>query len=160
MISPPIPPSLSRLGSRPFSFYPAIGNVRHNQWVYRRATWSEILVVNSRSAEELWVPRQFVGEVSAVNDPVVILGLTRELEYRDGMVTPVERRVIEMPAAVGGNRGPVPAPPADRKRPRPAPAIGIRLESPRRKRRLKWVGGALAFLILICVLLTIALRRW
>jgi hypothetical protein len=100
-----------------------------------------------------------VGEVSAVNDPVVILGLTRELEYRDGMVTPVERRVIEMPAAVGENRGPAP-PPADRTRPRPAPVIGIRLESPRRKRRLKWVGGALAFLILIYVLLTNALRRW
>ena len=84
MISPPIPPSLTGLGARPFSFYPAIGNIRHNQWIYRRASWSEILVVNCRTGEEIWVPRQFVGEISAVNDPVVILGLTRELEYRDG----------------------------------------------------------------------------
>jgi hypothetical protein len=160
MISPPIPPSLSRLGSRPFSFYPAIGNVRHNQWVYRRATWSEILVVNSRGGEELWVPRQFVGEVSAVDDPVVILGLTRELEYRHGVVTPVERRLIQMPAAVGASRGPSPVSPADHQRPRPAPVVGIRLESPRRKRRLQWIGGTLAFLILVYVLLTNALRRW
>ena len=142
MISPPIPPSLTGLGARPFSFYPAIGNIRHNQWIYRRASWSEILVVNCRTGEEIWVPRQFVGEISAVNDPVVILGLTRELEYRDGAVTPVERRV----------------PPADRKRSRPAPVIGIRLESPRR-RWLKWLGGALAFAILIYVLLANALRR-
>ena len=160
MFSPPIPPSLSRLGSRPFSFYPAIGNIRHNQWVYRRATWSEILVANSRTGEEIWVPRQFVGEVSAVNDPVVILGLTRELEYRNGVVTPVERRVIQMPAAVGGNRGPSPIPQADRNHERPAPVIGIRLESPRRKRRLKWLGLLLASTILVYVLLANALRRW
>lgn len=159
MISPPIPPSLSRLGSRPFSFYPAIGNIRHNQWVYRRATWSEILVVNTRSGEEIWVPRQFVGEVSAVDDPVVILGLTRELEWRDGLVTPVERRVIEMPVAVGAERGPAAVPQADQKRLRPAPVVGIRLESPRRKRWLKWLGGALALTILIYVVLANALRR-
>jgi len=158
MISPPIPPSLTGLGARPFAFYPAIGNIRHNQWIYRRASWSEILVVNCRTGEEIWVPRQFVGEISAVNDPVVILGLTRELEYRDGAVTPVERRVIEMPVAVGGNRGLAAVPPADRKRSRPAPVIGIRLESPRR-RWLKWLGGALAFAILIYVLLANALRR-
>jgi len=116
-------------------------------------------VANSRTGEEIWVPRQFVGEISAVDDPVVILGLTRELEYRDGKVTPVERRVIEMPLAVGGNRGPAAVPQVDRKRPQPAPVIGIRLESPRRKRWLKWLGGALAFTILICVLLANALRR-
>jgi hypothetical protein len=116
-------------------------------------------VVNSRTGEEIWVPRQFVGEISAVNDPVVILGLTRELEYRDGAVAPVERRVIEMPVAVGGNRGLAAVPQADRKPPRQAPVIGIRLESPHRRRWLKWLGGALASAILIYVLLANALRR-
>jgi hypothetical protein len=60
---------------------------------------------------------------------------------------------------MGEKRGPAAVPQADHKRPRPAPVIGIRLESPRRKRWLKWLGGALAFTILILVLLANALRR-
>jgi hypothetical protein len=50
-------------------------------------------------------------------------------------------------------------PQADQKRLRPAPVVGIRLESPRRKRWLKWLGGALALTILIYVVLANALRR-
>ncbi|MBM3728188.1 MAG: hypothetical protein FJW40_22525 [Acidobacteria bacterium] len=96
----PLPPSLEQLGSRHFAFFPAIFGVEHNEWTFRQASWSEILVVNVKSGTELWVPRRFVGEVSRVDEPMVIIGLTRELELRGGMLVPHERRVIEMPRAV------------------------------------------------------------
>ena len=31
---------------------------------------------------EVWIPRRFVGEVSRIDDPVLIVGLNRELEYQ------------------------------------------------------------------------------
>src|SRR5450755_427366 len=101
MASPPIPPSLEHLATRPFSFYPPILNVEHNEWLFRKATWSEILVVNCKSGAEIWISRRFVGEVSRIDDPVLIVGLNRELEYKGGAVWPCQRRVIEMPLAVG-----------------------------------------------------------
>ena len=84
MSSPPIPPLLDHLATRPFSFYPPIVSIERNEWLYRKSTWSEILVVNCKSAQEVWIPRRFVGEVSRVDDPVLIVGLTKELEYKAG----------------------------------------------------------------------------
>src|SRR6202165_710903 len=103
MASPPIPPQLDHLITRPFSFYPPIVGIEHNEWLYKKASWSEILVVNCKSGEEIWISRRYVGEVSRVDDPVLIVGLNRELEYKSGMVVPFQRRVIEMPVAVGGS---------------------------------------------------------
>ncbi|MFN7938989.1 MAG: hypothetical protein U0R19_37015 [Bryobacteraceae bacterium] len=88
------------MGDRPFSFYPPVVGVEHNEWTYKQATWSEILVNNTKSNMEVWVPRRFLGEVSKVDEPVMIVGLKRELEYRAGSLWPFERRVIEMPKAV------------------------------------------------------------
>ena len=133
MSLPQISP-LEHLGNRPFSFYPPILNVEHNEWFFRRGTWSEILVVNSRTAEEIWIPRRFLGEISQIEDPVVIVGLVKELEYKAGAVWPHERRVITMPLAVGDR--PRPALPADS----PAPVIGIRTESVTDSRIGKLVG--------------------
>src|SRR5262249_21414220 len=99
---PPIASPLRELGSSPFSFYPPIVNVEHNEWIFRRATWSEIHVVNTKTSEELAIPRHFVGEVSLVGEPVIIVGLTKEIEYREGAVYPYVRRVIEMPRAGKG----------------------------------------------------------
>jgi len=123
MSLPPIS-ALNHLGNRGFSFYPPILNIEHNEWFFRRGTWSEILVVNSRSATEIWIPRRFLGEVSLIEDPVVIVGLIKELEYRAGAVWPHQRRVIEMPIAVGER----PRPPQPRNETL-APVIGIRTES-------------------------------
>src|ERR1035441_5763954 len=78
MASPPIPPSLDHLTTRPFSFYPPIVNIEHNEWLFRKATWSEILVVNCKSGAEVWISRRLVGEVSRVDDPVLIVGLKQE----------------------------------------------------------------------------------
>lgn len=143
MASPPIPPSLDHLVARPFSFYPPIINVEHNEWLFRKASWSEILVVNCKSASEIWIPRRYIGEVSRIDDPVLIVGLNRELEYKGGMVVPFQRRVIEMPLAVGAPH-PVPGP-ADRSA--PAPIVGIRTESPTDKRIVKLIGAAVALAI-------------
>ncbi len=147
MASPPIPPSLEHLATRPFSFYPPILNIEHNEWLFRKASWSEILVVNCKTGNEIWISRRFIGEVSRVDDPVLIVGLNKELEYKAGAVWPYQRRVIEMPLAVGG--GPGPATPAP-ERTTPAPIVGIRLES-NDKRIFKLIGAALAIAILLYV---------
>ena len=144
MASPPIPP----LPGHPFSFYPAIRHIEHNEWLFRKATWSELVVVNVKSGMELSIPRRFVGEVSTSDHPVVIVGLVRELEYKDGAVWPYQRRVIEMPVAVGESL----ARSAPRARSNaPAPVVGIRLESRRDKRVFKWIGGGLAVALLLHV---------
>ena len=134
MSLPPIS-ALNHLGNRGFSFYPPILNVEHNEWFFRRGTWSEILVVNSRSALEIWIPRRFLGEVSLIEDPVVIVGLVKELEYKAGAVWPHQRRVIQMPIAVGEHpRAPQP------RNETLAPVIGIRTESVTDSRVGKLVG--------------------
>src|SRR5215470_3609092 len=97
MSIPPIPPPLESLGRRPFSFYPPVLNVDHNEWIFQKATWSEILVVNAKTGQEVWVPRRFLGEVSRVDEPVMIVGLKRELEYKAGSLWPHERKIIELP---------------------------------------------------------------
>jgi hypothetical protein len=147
MASPPIVPSLLHLAARPFSFYPAIAGVAHNEWRLQKATWQDWLVVNSRTSEELSIPRRYVGEVSSTDHPVLIVGLVRELQCKDGIALPCERRLIEMPLAVGAENSP---------RPRarsggPAPVIGIRLEPRRRNRVFQLVGGALAVAIFLYV---------
>lgn len=159
MSLPPISP-LEHLGNRRFSFYPPILNIEHNEWFFRRATWSEILVVNSRSASEIWIPRRFLGEVSQVEDPVVIVGLVKELEYKAGAVWPHQRRVIEMPVAVGETVRP-PQPSGDV--PAPAPVIGIRIESATDSRMGKLIGftlliGVVASFVAVNVLRESALR--
>jgi hypothetical protein len=148
MAVPPIPPPLAQLGNQPFSFYPAILNAGQNEWIYRSATWSEVLVRNTKTNEEVSVPRRYLGEISRVDAPVMIVGLLAELEYRSGAVWPAERRVIEMPRAVN-----------DAPRPRIAPApvggavvVGIRLESDSNSRVGKLVLGGVALGVAGCVL--------
>jgi hypothetical protein len=146
MASPPIPPQLDHLITRPFSFYPAIVGIEHNEWLFRKANWSEILVVNCKSGSEIWISRRFIGEVSRVDDPVLIVGLNRELEYKGGMVVPYQRRVIQMPIAVGGTAS---APAAER--PEPAPIVGIRVASSTDRRIVRMIGFAIAAAVLICI---------
>ena len=93
------PTDLEKFAGRPFSFYPPIVNIEHNEWTYQEASWAEVRVRNTKTGQELWVPRRFLGEVSQVDEPVMIVGLVQELEYAAGMVAPHQRRVIEIPAA-------------------------------------------------------------
>jgi hypothetical protein len=151
---PPIPPPLDSLGNRPFSFYPAILNIEHNEWLYRKATWSEVLVTNVKTGEDLWIPRRFLGELSRIDDPVVIVGLNKELEYRGGAVWPYQRRVIQMPLAVNDKPHSAPIP----SRSEPAPVIGIRVESTE-SRLGRLVGIALACGTVACILVVVMSRQ-
>jgi hypothetical protein len=148
MAVPPIPPPLAQLGRRPFSFYPAILNAGHNEWVYRNATWSDVLVRNTKTNEEVSVPRRYVGEISRVDAPVMIVGLLAELEYREGVVWPAERRVIEMPRAVND----APRPRRTQSQAVRAPVVGIRLESERTSRVGRVIVGGVALSVAGCVL--------
>jgi hypothetical protein len=123
-----LPGLLGLTAGRSFSLYPPILGIVHNEWRFRRASWSEFVIVNTHSGEEACIPRSFVGDVSA-NAPMVIVGLKREMEWRDGIAVPYRRPVVELPIAVNGF-----APAASREareaRPsRPAPVVSIRLES-------------------------------
>lgn len=139
MSLPPLTPPFDILAVRPFSFYPAILNIEHNEWLVRKATWSEILVYNTKMDLEIWIPRRFVGEISSVDDPVLIVGLVKEVEYKGGAVWPYQRRVIQMPVAVNA---PVAVPqPAERSE--PAPVIGIRVASATDSRILKLIGAVM-----------------
>ena len=91
------PEELEKFAGRPFSFYPPIVNIEHNEWIYLKETWAEVLVKNTKSGEQLWVPRRYLGEISRVDEPVMIVGLVQELDYRGGSVWPYKRRVVEMP---------------------------------------------------------------
>lgn len=112
---PTLPPPFDSAGDRPFSFYPPIVGIEHNEWRAREATWSEILVSNTKSDHTLWVPRRYIGEISRVEEPVMIVGLKKELEHKAGGVWPHEKRVLAMPpistAPVATSDEPAPAPP-------------------------------------------------
>ena len=56
-----------------------------------------MLVENTKSHDEIWIPRRFFGALSKVDDPVIIVGLNKELEYRSGTIWPYERKVLDMP---------------------------------------------------------------
>lgn len=124
MPAPSSPEWIEHLASRPFAFYPALVGVEHNEWRLVRATWSEIQVANTRQPLEVWIPRRYFGEISRVEEPVMIVGLARELEYKAGAVWPYQRRVIELPRAVAELKRyppePEPLPPPSGVRPAPS----------------------------------------
>jgi hypothetical protein len=136
----PLPSPLQDLGGRRFAFYPPIRNLERTEWLYRRATWSEFVVANARTGEEVCIPRMFLGEVSHADESVMIVGLSRPLEWRTGAIVPIERRVIEMPLAppLAVNDARPAARPAHL-----APVINIRLEPPTEVRFGKKMGVAI-----------------
>ena len=152
---PPVPLLFDQICRRSFSFFPAIVGIKHNEWVLRRATWTEVDVINTKSGQELSIPRRFVGEVSEIEEPFLIAGLVKELEYREGAVWPHRRRVIEMPRAVNGTASF--AMPRSFAQKGPAPVIGISLElaSPRRV----WKRAA-ACVALVLMLVAAGILAW
>jgi hypothetical protein len=127
--------------------------VEHNEWILRRANWTDFQVINTKTRDELCVPRRFVGEGALVEEPVMIVGLVKELEYREGAVLPHIRRVIEMPRAVNAS-GPtqVMGPP------RTAPVIGIRIEAEPRSKVWRVLLAAAAAAVLICVAVVVLVQ--
>jgi hypothetical protein len=147
-----LPSPLQDLGGRRFSFYPPIRNIEHKQWIYRRATWSECVVANMRTGEEICIPRMFIGEISEVDEQVVI-GLSRELEWAEGAIISRVRRVIELPVAVNHVRTSGSAPSSELRAHRLAPVINIRLEPKSEIKAGKWFGAALVLGVTVCTIM-------
>jgi hypothetical protein len=99
MPAPPLPSAFEQLESREFSFFPAIVGIEHNLWEFREANWSEVLVANCKTGSEIWVPRRYIGEAST-EEPIAIVGLTREFEFKGGMLCPHQKRLVKMPPAI------------------------------------------------------------
>ena len=138
-----------------FSFYPAIVGVRHNEWILRRATWTEILVANAKTSEEICIPRRFLGEVSSIESPYRIVGLVKELEYREGVVLPHRRVVLEMPRAVGDFSRSSLRPTLY---PRPAGVVAIRAEPDSESRFRRVLRGSVAAGFLACLAVIFVVR--
>jgi len=150
---PPIPAPLDQLRHRRFSFYPAIVNVKHNEWVVCRADWNDVQVMNTKTSDELWIPLRYFREISLIEEPVVIVGLVKELEYKAGAVMPHVRRVIEMPLAANDSFRPRFLRPETES---PAAVVAIREESGTSRRFRAAVAGC----VLACVTAAIVLRDW
>jgi hypothetical protein len=141
----PFPAPLQPIAGRRYSFYPPVHNVERNEWMYRRATWSECVVVNTATGEEFSVPRNFLGEITTGNG-ITVVSLHRELESRGSTLCPVRCPVIELPVAV--NDVPRTASVPDRL----APVINIRLEQRPEIRVSKRVGVALVLGAVACTI--------
>ena len=148
MSVPLIAAGLAELRHGRFSFYPAIVGVHHNEWILRRATWTDIPVANAKTSEEICIPRRFVGEVSSIEAPFRIVGLVKELEYREGLVLPHRRSVIEMPRAVNDFSRPGLRPALYG---RPAGVVAIRAEPSSESRFWRVLRGSVAAGILACL---------
>ncbi|MGI9072537.1 MAG: hypothetical protein ACR2JB_14760 [Bryobacteraceae bacterium] len=157
MLAPLLPSPLDQMGRQHFSFCPAIKNADPNEWMLALSSWSEIKVVNPRTGREIWIPRQYIDGVSYASHPMLVIRLTKELEYRAGALWPRVQRVIEMPntadsgSMINAVKNRVPG---------PAPVLGIRLEnrtdSPSGK-ALSYVGiGAILVSILAALFSTLA----
>ena len=144
---------LSELRNRTFAFFPAIVGADRNEWRLRTATLSEATVENVQTSQQLTIARHWLGEISSVEAPVLIVGLVKELELREGAVIPHRRKVLEMPRAV--NAGPFHATASEHK----APVVAIRTElakatSPARR----WLRGGLAAGVITCIAAGVLLR--
>jgi len=145
MFISPFPAPLQPIAGRRFSFYPPVHNVECNEWMYRRATWSECVVINTATGEEFSIPRNFLGEITTGNG-LTVVSLHRELESRGSTLCPVRCPVIELPVAVNDVPRPTSAPE------RLAPVINIRLEQRPEIKVSKRVGVALVLGAVACTI--------
>lgn len=160
MSAPLVPSPLDYVGHRRFALYPAIANVAPNEWVLGTSSWSEVQVVNSQTGAQIWIARQYIGGVSDKYDAILVVELTKELEFKSGALEPRIKRVIEMPAKASENRPKL----FDEEPRRPdglAPVVAIRTDSredsPMNKRIVKLGVGALA-VYLIAQLISVLTR--
>lgn len=147
-MSEPIIPPVDELKGKSFSFYPPILNIEHNEWTLKEATWSEMIVSNTTMPLEVAIPRRYFGQVSQIDDPVMIVGLSRELEYKTGAVWPTERRVLAMPAKVLTMKRPAGQPDLEPKSPgklKSITGLGDSDTDTRISRMILSIFGAIAF---------------
>ncbi|MBV8866195.1 MAG: hypothetical protein JO210_12445 [Acidobacteriaceae bacterium] len=123
MSAPLTPSPLDYVGRRRFAFYPPIAHIDPNEWLLGVGDRSEVQVVNAQTGREIWVSRQYIGAVSETSSPLLIVGLTKALDFRGGSVEPRVKQIIEMPPAAGIEEE------AINRSPTPASVVEIRLES-------------------------------
>jgi len=149
MSVPPAPPALESAGAHPFSFDPPIANAGTNEWRYLRCTWSDVLVVNEGTGEQIAVPRRWVGGISAFDGGGTAIELLAQLEYRNSVVRRTEPRIIVMPvveAAGACAQG------------RAAAVVPIRLDRGFRSKPARIAAAALALAMACFVLLAYLFR--
>jgi len=151
MAPTPLEQPFDHMQARAFSFFPAIVGIEHNEWLLKQVNWSEVLVENDKTGLELWIPRRYFGEASRTEDPVLIVGLSRELEYQGGMLRPFKQRVLKMPQ-------PLSLAPKAAGEKAPSPLKGVRLESSDR-RALRLIGIAMGCFVVVCAMAVVALRQ-
>ncbi len=159
MSAPFVPSPLDYIGLRRFAFYPAVKNVEPNEWLLGTGSWTEVQVVNACTGTEAWIPRRCIGAVSDGHDGLLLVGLTKELEYRGGSLGPRVKRVIEMPQDTSPRPrfafAPEPRPPG------PAPVIGIRIEESddsRMTRAIVTLAAAALIVALVAAVLAVFRR--
>ena len=158
MSAPLVPSPLDYIGLRRFAFYPAIKNIQPNEWLLGTGSWSEVQVVNAKTGAELWIPRQYVGAVSETEGPLLIVGLTKDLDFHEGSVEPSVKRVIEMPHVEPCDADAKSE--SSRRIAGPAPVIGIRLpersDSSMNKALATLAIGVLAVCLLAALIAAVA----
>ena len=139
-------------------FEPPISGAGHNQWVLRRASWTELTATNTKTGREVTISRRWVVGIRFADtaehagiDLVrhhsldATVTLNQELELTAGRVVPLRRRVLEMPHPASR----VPTDKADLERARrgedwQAPIVAIRVESETSSRLRKLLKGSVA----------------
>jgi len=71
------------------SLLPAILGIEHNQWAFRKTTWSEVFGLSTASQSGDLDPPPFLGEASRIDEPVVIIGLTKNSNTAAGWWCPM-----------------------------------------------------------------------
>jgi hypothetical protein len=158
MRGPLLPLPIHGIGQQRVSLYPSIANAGPNEWLVRGATSTDVRLVNARTKRELCIPRRYIGAMSEADDPVLAVGLTKELEWNNGFVSPRVKRVIEMPrAAAGMGDSDQPSLPTRRT---PAPVVGIRLDTrtDSKASRIAVYAGTVA--IVVSLLVLVVFRDW
>ena len=106
MSAPLTPAPLPELAYSRFRFEPPIEGVEHNEWTLRRATWTEMLVVNGVTGAELAIPRRYLGRMFETEEAIRGVRLLEDLEVAGGRARPIRRGVIEMPPRRGDRHTP------------------------------------------------------
>jgi hypothetical protein len=96
MAAPFVPSPLDCIGRKRFAFYPPIDNGGPNDWLLGTGSRSEVQAINAQTGAEIWIARQYIGAVSD-HTHVLTVGLRKALEFREGVLQPRVKRVIEMP---------------------------------------------------------------
>jgi hypothetical protein len=147
MAAPFVPSPLDCIGRKRFAFYPPIENGGPNIWLLGAGSRSEVQAVNAQTGIEIWIARQYIGAVSD-HTTVLTVGLRKALEFREGVLQPRVKRVIEMPQ-VASNRFQV------RREHGPAAVVAIRLDDGKKSSISKAVVG-----IAVASLVTALLAAW